>query len=204
MNRKVWSRVKVILPVAALIVALLLPASANAWGGTVHIVQPGENLFRIAMRFGTSVQAIAMANGLPNPNRIFVGQRLIIPVGDDHSGGGFIPPSHECNTVHIVRCGETLSSIARMSGTSVWAIASANGLPNPNHIFAGQRLFIPCGGGEPFHGCSMGGQFSIIVHSGDTLAAIARRYGTCVQNLVAANCLANPNVIRVGQRLFIR
>jgi LysM repeat protein len=202
MNRKLWSRVKVILPMAVLIVALLLPASADAWGGNIHIVQPGENLFRIAMRYGTSVQAIAMANGLPNPNRIFVGQRLFIPVGGVVPPS--IPPSHGCNTVHIVRCGQTLSSIARMYGTSTWAIASANGLANPNFIFAGQRLFIPCGGAVPFHGCSIGGRFSIIVHAGDTLAGIARRYGTCVQELVKANCLANPNVIRVGQRLFIR
>jgi LysM repeat protein len=208
MNRNVWSRVKVIVPMALLIVVLLLPASASAWGGNIHVVQRGENLYRIAMRYGTSVQAIAMANGLPNPNRIYVGQRLVIPAG------GYYPPSYPpsygpsygCNTVHIVRCGQTLYSIARMYGTSVWAIAGANGLANPNYIYAGQRLFIPCGGlGKPVqYGCSGGGRFSITVQFGDTLYSIARRYGTCVQQLMQANCLANPNLIRVGQRLFIR
>ena len=48
---------------------------------TVHIVQWGENLFRIAMHYGTTVGAIASANGIVNPNRIYAGQRLVIPYG---------------------------------------------------------------------------------------------------------------------------
>jgi LysM repeat protein len=46
---------------------------------TVYIVKPGDTLFSIALRFGTTVQAIALANNIANPNVIFVGQRLIIP-----------------------------------------------------------------------------------------------------------------------------
>jgi hypothetical protein len=45
----------------------------------IHIVQRGETLFRIAARYKISVQALAAANGIRNLNRIFVGQRLIIP-----------------------------------------------------------------------------------------------------------------------------
>jgi LysM repeat protein len=45
-----------------------------------------------------------------------------------------------------VRYGETLSGIARAYGTSVWAIASANGISNPNYIRAGMCLTIPSGG----------------------------------------------------------
>ncbi len=45
----------------------------------IHIVQRGETLFRIARYYGTTVQAIAAANGIIDPNRIYVGQRLIIP-----------------------------------------------------------------------------------------------------------------------------
>ena len=52
-----------------------------------HIVQPGETLFSIASRYGVSVQAIMQANGITNPNMVFVGQRLRIPVG-----GGTLPP----------------------------------------------------------------------------------------------------------------
>jgi len=44
------------------------------------VVHSGDNLTWIAMRFGTSVWAIAQANGLANPNVIYAGQRLVIPV----------------------------------------------------------------------------------------------------------------------------
>lgn len=44
-----------------------------------YTVRRGDNLFRIALRFGTTVDAIAEANGIPNPNLIYVGQVLLIP-----------------------------------------------------------------------------------------------------------------------------
>jgi hypothetical protein len=46
-------------------------------------------------------------------------------------------------TYHRVRCGETLSSIGRLYGVNAYAIARANGLANPNYIYAGQVLLIP-------------------------------------------------------------
>jgi LysM repeat protein len=48
-------------------------------GGTTYTVQPGDTLFNIARRFGVTVQAIQDANNLANPNRLSIGQELIIP-----------------------------------------------------------------------------------------------------------------------------
>ena len=48
-------------------------------GGRTHVVRPGENLYRIALRYGTTAQAIAAANNLPNIHLIYVGQVLRIP-----------------------------------------------------------------------------------------------------------------------------
>jgi len=48
-------------------------------GARTHIVSAGENLYRIGLRYGVSIQALAWANGLRNPNLIYVGQRLVIP-----------------------------------------------------------------------------------------------------------------------------
>jgi len=45
----------------------------------VYVVQPGDNLYRISLRFGVSMLDIANANGILNANRIFVGQQLVIP-----------------------------------------------------------------------------------------------------------------------------
>jgi LysM repeat protein len=50
-------------------------------GTEVYIVQPGDTLYAIALRFGITVQAIIDANELPNPDRLDVGQQLIIPTG---------------------------------------------------------------------------------------------------------------------------
>ena len=60
-----------------------LQASPNRGqvGANVYIVQPGDTLGSIAAQFNTTVHAIAQANGILNPNRIGVGQKLLIPEG---------------------------------------------------------------------------------------------------------------------------
>jgi LysM repeat protein len=44
-----------------------------------HIVQQGENLFRIGLKYGMSWEAIAQANGIGDPSQVYVGQQLVIP-----------------------------------------------------------------------------------------------------------------------------
>jgi LysM repeat protein len=50
-------------------------------GEQIHIVQAGENLFRIGLRYGFTVEELAAYNGITNPDRIAVGQEIIIPPG---------------------------------------------------------------------------------------------------------------------------
>ncbi|MCW5881321.1 MAG: LysM peptidoglycan-binding domain-containing M23 family metallopeptidase [Anaerolineae bacterium] len=63
-------------------VGLCATAAAAHAQGDVYVVRPGENVSQLAARWGTSVEAIARANGLANPNLVLVGQRLIVPSGD--------------------------------------------------------------------------------------------------------------------------
>jgi len=105
---------------------------------TTYVVKPGDTLWSLARRFGTSVEAIARANNIVNPNRIYVGQRLTIP------GAPTPPPPPPCTRTHVVAYGETLTSIARRYGTTVWQLAMLNHLANPNVIYAGQHLRVPC------------------------------------------------------------
>lgn len=51
----------------------------NTAGEIVHIVQPGDNLFRIGLRYGFTAQELATYNGIPNVNIIYVGQEIRIP-----------------------------------------------------------------------------------------------------------------------------
>ena len=103
----------------------------------VHVVQRGENLFRIALRYGTTVQAIASANGIANPARIYVGQKLVIST----SGGQPSPPAGA--TTYVVKPGDNLFRIALRYNLSYMHLAQYNGIANPAHIYVGQVLRIP-------------------------------------------------------------
>ncbi len=119
-----------VLTLAAVVLLIGVVPTSNA-DCPVHVVQPGETLYGIARRYGVNAWTIARANGVINPNRIYIGQRLVIPSG------------RPAGTVHIVQPGEMLSRIALRYGVNVWAVAQANGITNLNHIYVGQRLVIP-------------------------------------------------------------
>ncbi len=135
------------LPVAALATT---PRAAHAQGQTTHVVKLGETLYGIAGMYGTTVPAIANANGIMNPNYIYAGQVLVIPGSwaPPPPGPGPKPPPAGCGTYYRVVPGDTLTAIAVRHGTTVQTIANANGIPYPyNWIYAGQSLYIPCAGG---------------------------------------------------------
>jgi murein DD-endopeptidase MepM/ murein hydrolase activator NlpD len=114
-------------------------AAPPAQGESVYIVQAGDTLIGLASRYGTSVQAIALANNLSNPNLIVVGQRLIIP-------GVVITPTAEPSPegrVHVVQAGDTVHVLAARYGVTVEGIVAANKLADPDYIEVGQRLIIP-------------------------------------------------------------
>jgi len=122
-----------------LLMSALPAAAAPAQQGGIHVVQPGENLSSIALYYGVSMAALAEANGIANPNWIYVGQQLTIPgmsSGSNAGAGG---------SVHVVGVGQNLSSIAAYYGTTVAVLAQANGISNPNQIYVGQRLIISAG-----------------------------------------------------------
>lgn len=100
----------------------------------VHVVRSGENLFRIGLLYGYDVTTMAAFNGLLDPNRIYIGQALIVP------GTVVVQPQP---AVHVVRSGETLSGIAQLYGVSQASLLAANNLFNPNLITIGQVLVIP-------------------------------------------------------------
>jgi LysM repeat protein len=107
-------------------------------GQVTHVVQRGENLFRIALRYGTTVQAIASANGIANPARIYVGQKLVI------STSGCQPPQVPMSAItYVVQPGENLFRIALRYNLSYMYLAHYNGIANPSYIYAGQVLRIP-------------------------------------------------------------
>lgn len=124
-----------IIILVVMILMLTIP-TAFASGGGHHTVRRGETLYAIGRAYGVNPYDIAHANNLYNPNYIYAGQVLYIP---SHSTPG--PGSNH----HTVRYGETLTSIGYRYGVSAWAIAKHNNIYNLNHIYAGQKLYIPSG-----------------------------------------------------------
>ena len=112
-------------------------ATAAPAGQVTHVVQPGENLFRIALRYGTTVQAIASANGIANPALIKAGQVLKIPT----AGTPLTAPAGE--TTYVVQPGDNLFRIGLRFGMSHTYLAQYNGIANPALIYVGQVLRIP-------------------------------------------------------------
>jgi LysM repeat protein len=55
------------------------PTSPSTGAVRTHVVQPGENLYRIGLRYGLPWQSIAEANGITDPTQVYVGQQLTIP-----------------------------------------------------------------------------------------------------------------------------
>ncbi|HZY40626.1 MAG TPA: LysM peptidoglycan-binding domain-containing protein, partial [Anaerolineae bacterium] len=75
-----------------------------------HLVRPGENLFRIGLQYGLTVEAVMQANGLYNPNVVYAGQSLCIPGNVPAPAPNPQPPS--CNFYYTIKWGDTLSGIA--------------------------------------------------------------------------------------------
>lgn len=115
---------------------------------------------------------------------------------------------------HVVQPGQTLYSIATSYGLSSWSLARANGIWNPNLIYAGQVLVVPSAystvnsfnapyysrlpyAPRPTYGCLYNVQY------GDTLSSIAARYGSDTSTIASLNGIANSNWIYAGQLLRI-
>ncbi len=160
------------------------PTPAPAY--QTYVVQPGDTLIALAERFDTTVDELKSLNNLTS-DTLRIGQELRVP-----------QPAQTYAT-YVVKQGDTLSSIAAAFDVTPEEIARANNLSNQNLLRVGQTLRIPTHTVVPtprpvrYH----------VVREGETLTSIAQMYGVTVAQIQAANGLANPNEIYVGQRLQI-
>ena len=107
-------------------------------------------------------------------------------------------------STYTLRWGDTLIGVAHRFGVPVSALAAANGITNPDHVRAGQRLTVPSPGAAASPASAVGpGAVEHVVRSGENLTLIARRYGTTVTALQHLNQLADPDFLREGQRLRV-
>lgn len=194
------------LAVALLSVFAALLMVTPAWAyGSVHVVQPGESLSQIAVRYGVTMSALAAANGIGNTNYIYTGQQLVIPDGSSGASNSYSAAGEGYVTVGR---GDSLSVIAALHGMSTSELMQLNGLTNPNHIWIGQQLRVRGGSGAvattDTSTAPVASDGTVhVVQRGDTLSRIAQRYGLSLQQIMALNSISNPNHVYVGQRLLV-
>jgi len=110
-----------------------------------HVVQPGENLYRISLNYGLDYRDVMAYNGITNPNMIYVGQTIKIPPSGDAppSTKPEPPSSGGSGKTHVVQPGENLFRIALQYNMMYTTLAAANNLSYPYTIYTGQVLIIP-------------------------------------------------------------
>ena len=109
----------------------------------------------------------------------------------------------EIKKIHIVKSGDTLSSISKFYSINKDLIIKLNNLKDENYIFVGQNLIIS-ESTESLTKQSDLINYYHIVQNGENLTEISNKYNLKVIDLIEINNLKNPDTIKVGQKLIIR
>jgi LysM repeat protein len=191
---------------------LVLPGSgsrgSSGRGGSSVMVQPGDTLSDIAARHGMSVNRLMQINGITNPDLVVAGQRLVVSGGSGGGASRAAAPAPSLPTApYTVKSGETLSEIADRFGTTTDRLIQLNRISNPNLVVAGTRLSIP---GRPSAAARSSGPArgtkpqKHVVQEGESLSAIADRYGMSVDRLIAINNISDPDLVWAGSHLKLQ
>jgi membrane-bound lytic murein transglycosylase D len=147
-----------------------------------HKVRRGDTLSGIARRYGTSVAKLAQANGIRPGNRIYVGQTLRLPVRAP-AAVALAEAGAPAPAVAPAKPAERAPAVAppKPEAPAVAAAPVPAGVPAPTAAQAPAEIYV--------------------VRVGDSLARIAERTGVSQRQLMALNDLADPDLVRTGQRL---
>ncbi|HTJ80049.1 MAG TPA: LysM peptidoglycan-binding domain-containing protein [Rariglobus sp.] len=198
-------------PGTAAAAAVEAQAPADVQPVSAYTVVKGDNLWSIAKKNGTTVKELAAANNIQANSSLHLGQKLIIPGKAPVASATASSSSAGSQTLsYTVKSGDTLSSIARHAGSNKAAIRTLNKLKS-DVVRVDQVLVLPAGGASApapaaeaaAPAAQSGSSLTHVVKAGDTLGSIARKYQVKVGDIAAANNIADPTKIRVGQKLKI-
>ena len=192
----------------------------------VHVVRDGESFYSIARRYGMGVPQLAALNGMRPSGILLPGRGLRVPLEQainaradqpaeaPAEGASTVAPLSEgASTTYLVRPGDTLFGIASRYGLDIEGLKARNGLPLDGSIRAGETLVLgdtmptarptePASAAGGAGGASGAKTVTYVVQPGDTLTAIAQRYGATASALRAMNGLTG-DIIAAGQRLRV-
>lgn len=155
-----------------------------------HTVRRGETLSRIARNYGTSISAIARANGIQDYHKIRAGKTLVIP-------GGEYTNYPENPGIHVVRKGETLTEIGHTYRVKLKDLMAWNDLKSAHVIYPGQKLIIAMDHAP---------RGDVVLHEvspGETISQIAEKYRALTRDVLQANEIGSRDMIYPGQKLKV-
>ena len=193
--------------------------SAVTVAPTSYTVVPGDSVSSIAGRYGVSTASVLALNGLSWKSLIFPGQVLKLSTSSSAAGHAAPVAAGSGGRYTIVR-GDTISAIAARFGVTTQAVLTANGLGWSSIIYPGQTIAIPSGGAPlaiqtvssvtPVTSAPAASSHtpqaattSYTIVAGDTVSAIAARFGTTSAAILAANGMGSSTIIYSGRTLII-
>ena len=109
----------------------------------------------------------------------------------------------EIKKIHIVKSGDTISSISKLYSLNKYLIIKLNNLKDENYIFVGQNLIISNPDKNSIEQSDLNIDYHI-VQKGENLTEISSKYNLNSEFLIEINNLKNPDSIKVGQKLLLR
>lgn len=171
---------------------LALAWCTHAQAQRLYRVRPGDTLTHIAQTNGTTVTALARLNRLDPANLLLAGSTIRLPGAP-----------REATEQYVVRLGDTLTAIAARYGTGVATIARLNRLDPSKIVLAGIALRVPRARPVAHRPSAPVARTRYRVRSGDTLTAVASRYGTTVAAIARANLLDPDGILLAGAAIVI-
>ena len=195
-----------------IIIMLLSLGSAAVMAQQIHVVQAGETLYSIAVRYDKTVAEIAQANGMSAPYTIHSGNKLTIPPAAGAapapaSSPAEAPQQASGTSAYIVKRGDSLSTIAAQFGITYIELAQMNGIDDPDVLHVGQVLTVPTPAAAPAASpaapAAQPTTTTYTVKRGDSLSTIAAQFDMNYFELAQMNGITDYDSLHVGQVLTV-
>ena len=182
--------------------ALAAAGPARLPSNSRHLVQPGDTLGAIAIRYNVPIGELRKLNGIRG-HSIRAGKTLIIPDPRLATNAG-TQKNTQHDHRHIVKPGDSFWTLGRRYAISARTLARHNGHALNSTLYPGQLLLIPkvSGGSTAEQTAALLGDY--IVQRGDSLWSIAKRYQVKLADLKRWNPLLKNGLLQPGQKLVVQ
>jgi lysozyme len=195
-------------------------SNSSTSSAATYTVKSGDNLYKIAKTYSTTVAKLVSLNSITNANQIYVGQVLQLTGSSTSTSSTKTSSSStsssskksSTSSSYTIKSGDTLYEIAKEYNTTVAKLVSLNSITNANLLYVGQVLQLTgsststsstktSSSSTSSSSKKSSTSSSYTIKSGDTLYEIAKEYNTTVAKLVSLNSITNADKIYVGKTL---